>query len=117
MTNTTRHSYAPRSRGGLLISCAGFGSLAATTVTPAVAHTPGPPMSIGFVAAIIVIVYVPRLITVGSSWPRAALPRTFATIVFSGSAAAALAAAVVSDARWLGYVAVALILGGIISVA
>lgn len=120
MTITTQRSYAPRTRGGLLISCLGFAALAASTVVPALTAAVGPAMGLGFVIAILVIVAVPRMITPGPTWTRAALPGTFATIVFIGSGAVALAAVAmhmaVGSSVW-GHVATAAIIVGAVSVA
>lgn len=117
---STQTSYAPRTRAGLLISCIGFGTLAATSVVPALAAAVSPMIGIGFVAAVLVIVYVPRLIRVGPTWSRSALPKTFATVVFSTSGIAALAAVTVSlssDTIVSSYVAMAVIVGEIVGVA
>lgn len=120
MTTTTQPSYAPRTRGGLLMSCLGFAALAASTAVPALAAVVRPVMGIGFVVAIAAIAYVPRLIRPGRTWSRTALSRTFATVVFVGSAAVALIAVTVgtSDGApvW-GWVATAVLVAGASAVA
>ena len=120
MTTTTRPSYAPRTRGGLLISCLGFAALAASAAVPALAAAVGPVMGVGFVVAIMVIVSVPRLIRPEPTWSRAALPRTFATAVFIGSATVALIALTVrmgNDSPAWGYAAAGVIIGEAVAVA
>ncbi|MFZ7088858.1 hypothetical protein [Curtobacterium sp. RRHDQ10] len=120
MITTTQPSYAPRTRAGLLISCVGFAALAASAVIPILADALGPVMGVGFAVAVVVIVYVPRLIRPGSTWWRAPLPRVFATMVSIGAAVAALIAVAVRTSGgslvW-GYVATAVVVLGMVLVA
>ena len=89
---TTPTEYAPRTRAGLLISCAGYAFLAASAVVPALASALGPVTGVGYVLAVLVVAYVPRLIRPGSTWLRVSLPRGLATAVSIGAAVVALAA-------------------------
>lgn len=120
MATTTQPSYAPRTRAGLLISCLGFAVLAASLAVPALADALGPVMGFGFVVAVVITVYVPRLIPPGRTWLRAPLPRVFATIVSVGSAAVGVIAVTArmsgGTAVW-GWGAVAVIVLGMIVVA
>ncbi|MFS0729156.1 hypothetical protein ABC270_03640 [Curtobacterium sp. 1P10AnD] len=95
MTANKHRGYAPRSRAGLLISCSGFALLAVTAINPALARAVDSTMGFGFVVAVVVVVSLPRLIPVGQSWARAAMPKTFATTTFVASGAAALVAVTV----------------------
>jgi hypothetical protein len=113
-------SYAPRTRVGLLISCSDFGVLAASAVVPGFQDVVDPVMGVGFVLAVVTIVYVPRLIRPGSTWLRASMSRPLATSVFVGAGILAMTAAAVRSpdgAIPLGSAATAAIILGMFLVA
>ncbi|WIB79020.1 hypothetical protein DEJ28_07950 [Curtobacterium sp. MCPF17_002] len=84
MPGARQNRYAPRTRAGLLLSCAGFAVLAASTALPAIEALVGPVMGLGFVVALLVIVSVPRAIRPGRTWLTAPLPARLAAATFAG---------------------------------
>lgn len=112
MIISTTRTYAPRTRGGLLISCVGFAVLAASLIVPGLADLLGPVMGIGFVLAVAVIASVPKLVRPGRTWFRATLPARAATAALVGPGVVALVAVTAEMSRrtpvW-GWTAAALI--------
>lgn len=99
MTTSIARTYAPRTRGGLLIGCVGFAVLAASLIVPGLADLLGPVMGIGFVLAVAVIASVPKLVRPGRTWFRATLPARAATAAFVGPGVVALAAVTAEMSR------------------
>lgn len=87
-------SYAPRTRGGQMISHCGFAVIAASTAAPAVEDAVGPLMGLGFVVMVLAVVAAPRLIRPGCSWFRAVLPTRLCASAYGAAAIVALAAVV-----------------------
>jgi hypothetical protein len=117
VTNTSRGTahYAPRTRGGLLVSCIGFAALAASSTSPGQADAVSPVMGLGFVAAILSTVYLPRLIRPGAGWCRSTLPARTCATAYVTAGLIALAAAVAGlsfAAPTAGWFAAAVILAG-----
>lgn len=115
LTSRRTASYAPRTRGGIVISCIGFASLAASTATPEQADVISPVMGLGFVLAILITVYAPRLIRPGASWCRSVLPSATCTAVYVSAGALSLAAVVtrlMSGTHTTGLVVAAIIMVG-----
>jgi hypothetical protein len=108
----TPRNYAPRTRGGVLISCTGFATLAASASVPALEDAIGPVMGLGFVVAVLTTAWVPRLIRPGRSWLRSVLPSRTCTIAYVAAAGLALVA-VETHTTVAGFlVAAAILVGG-----
>ncbi|KQO61326.1 hypothetical protein [Curtobacterium sp. Leaf261] len=119
MATVTKLGYAPRTRAGLMISCTGFAVLAASTSVRVVADVITPVMGVGFVLAVLFIVYLPRTIRPGRTWLRAELPHALTTLAFVGAAVVALTAvavgALTNTTLW-GCAATAVIVSGMLLV-
>ena len=115
MTIIKRTNYAPRTRGGALISCVAFAALAASASLPSIADAVTPVMGFGFVLTVVTIVYAPRLVRPGPGWFRTSVPMRVATIAYLGSGVVALAAVTigwsVAPSIW-GWPGAAMILAG-----
>jgi len=110
-----RTPYAPRTRGGSLISCVAFAATAASASHPRITETLTPVMGFGFVLAVLTTVFAARAVRPGRGWFRAALPLGVATAAYLGSAVIALATVVVSwsvETPAPGWVATAVIVAG-----
>ena len=115
MSHLERTPYAPRTRGGSLISCVAFAAMAASASLPRITDALTPVMGSGFVLAVVTTVYAARAVRPGTGWFRAVLPLRVSTAAYLGSAVTALAAVVVSwsvETPAPGWVAVAVIVAG-----
>ena len=120
MTIAERITYAPRTRGGVLISSVAFATLAASASLRPLADAIAPVMSVGFVLAVVATVYAPRLVRPGPGWFRMSVPLRVSTTAYLGSAVVALAAVVMSwsvhTSVWGWAAAVIILTAGLVTV-
>ncbi|TDN42263.1 hypothetical protein EDF64_11340 [Curtobacterium flaccumfaciens] len=115
MSRLERTPYAPRTRGGSLISCVAFAATAASVSLPRITDALTPVMGFGYVLAVLTTVSAARAVRPGTGWFRAALPLGVSTAAYLGSAVIALATVVVSwsvETPASGWVAAAVIVAG-----
>lgn len=89
--------YAPRSRIGLAVSCAGFSTVSFGVAVFSAADRNGGFSSLSLVATVLMIAFLPRCIAPRPSWLRAEVPPAPAAGLYVAAGAAALLGFAVAD--------------------